>query len=87
MEKLKSEFLTQLGELKAQLSGKDAEILNLRDSLREAESRCGDLREEVETLEHGKVEAEDMLAQFREQAQAQFEDARKEWRLMGLGWG
>ena len=79
VEKLKSEFLTQLGELKAQLSGKDAEVLNLRESLREAESRCGDLREEVETLEQGKADAEGILAKFREQAQAQFEDARREW--------
>jgi len=79
VEKLKSQFLTQLGELKAQLSGKDAEVLNLRESLREAENRCGDLREEVETLEHGKADSEGMLAQFREQAQAQFEDARREW--------
>lgn len=79
VEKLKSEFLTQLGELKAQLSGKDAEVLNLRESLREAENRCGNLREEVETLEQGKADAEGILAQFREQAQVQFEDARREW--------
>ena len=79
VENLKSEFLTQLGELKAQVSGRDAEVLNLRESLREAEGRCGNLREEVETLEHGKMEAEGMLAQFREQAQAQFEDAQREW--------
>ncbi|KAF8427291.1 hypothetical protein EV426DRAFT_399748 [Tirmania nivea] len=78
-EKLKSEFLSQLGELKAQLSGRDAEVLNLRESLREAESRCGDLREEVETLEQAKADGERILAQFREQAQAQFEDARREW--------
>lgn len=79
VEKLKSEFLIQLGELKAQLSGRDAEVLNLRESLREAEGRCGNLREEVETLEHGKAEAEGMLTKFREQAQAQFEDAQREW--------
>ncbi|RPB25362.1 hypothetical protein L211DRAFT_867337 [Terfezia boudieri ATCC MYA-4762] len=79
VEKLKSGFLTQFGELKAQLSGKDAEVLNLRESLREAESRCGDLREEVETLEQGKADVEGILAKFRAQAQAQFEEARREW--------
>ncbi|KAL7266184.1 hypothetical protein RUND412_011280 [Rhizina undulata] len=51
MEELKSEFQTQISQLRAELNGREAEICGLRDAVREAEGRCGGLREEMKLLQ------------------------------------
>ncbi|KAF8460926.1 hypothetical protein BDZ91DRAFT_765999 [Kalaharituber pfeilii] len=80
LEQLKSDHLAQLAELRANLSGKEAEVATLRTGIREAELRCGALREELgECEERMRAEMDGALKQMRESAQAQFDEAVARW--------
>lgn len=47
LESLKSSFMSQISSLKATLSGRDAEVVSLKDAVADAERRAGEALEEV----------------------------------------
>lgn len=58
VETLKSEYLTQLAGLKAEIKGKQVMVQDLKEAVGDAERRCGVYREELDNL---KGELEDAL--------------------------
>lgn len=56
LESLKSNFLSQISSLRANLSGKEAEVSSLKDAVGDAEKRVGEALEEIRD-ERGRREA------------------------------
>ncbi|KAI5797333.1 hypothetical protein DFH27DRAFT_561856, partial [Peziza echinospora] len=79
VETLKATYLTQLAELKSQVLGKDAEANSLRHALQDAESRCGALREEVDSLASELAASDERMDNFREGVLRQVESERRGW--------
>lgn len=78
VENLKSEFLSQLASLKAEIRGKEAECKGLKEAITDAEDRCGKARQEVEELRSETQSFEAEITRVRELAKDLESDLERE---------